>query len=171
VAAGHLDGARLQDLRPGRRELEHLVVADRRDPASIRHDTRVRRVHPVDVRVDLADVGTHGSRHRDGGQIGCAASERRDLVLRRETLEPGEHDDVAGVERLQDPLGPDLDDLGLPVLRVRDDPRLGAGVAGGTAAAGDQRDPQERHRDPLTGREEHVQLTGVRDVGDPEGHR
>ena len=56
------------------------------------------------------------------------------------------------------------------MLGVGDDPGLGTRVAGGPAATGVEGDTEQRHRDPLAGREQHVHLTRVRDVGDLQRH-
>ena len=58
-----------------------------------------------------------------------------------------------------------------PWLGVGDDPGLRAGVAGRAAAPRVQGDPEQRHRDPLARREQHVELARVGQVGDPRGHR
>jgi len=116
--------------------------------------------------VDLADLRSDGARHGDRRQIGRPTPERRDLVSRREPLEPRQHDDVAGLERLDDPFGPDLDDLGLAVLGVGDDAGLGTRVAGGPATPRVEGDAEQRHGDPLARREQHVHLAWVGDVGD-----
>src|SRR3954471_1859214 len=88
VSPSHLDGTRLQHLRARRRELQHLVVAHHVDLARTRDDPRIGREHPVDVGVDLTDVGADRAGHRDGGEVGSTAAERRDLVVARQTLEP-----------------------------------------------------------------------------------
>ncbi len=69
---------------------------------------------PADVGVDLAHLRTNRAGHRDGREIGPASPERRDLVLARQPLESGEDHDVARGEGLDDPLRPDLGDLGGP---------------------------------------------------------
>ena len=57
------------------------------------------------------------------------------------------------------------------MLCVGDDPGLRTRVAGGTAPPSDQRDPQQGHRDPLAGGQEHVELARVGNVGDAERDR
>ena len=47
----------------------------------------------------------------------------------RDALEPGDDGDAARGERLADPVALDLEDLGLAVDRVGDDPGLRAGEA------------------------------------------
>ena len=91
-----------------------------------------------------------------------ASSQGGDLVGGREPLEPGDDRDVAGIEGFEDALGPDLDDPGLTVRRVGDDPACEAGVAGGAASPSVDRDAKERHRDAFARREEHVHLEGRR---------
>ena len=45
---------------------------------------------PVDVGVDLADVGVERRGERDRGRVGAAAAERRDVELGRDALEAGD---------------------------------------------------------------------------------
>jgi len=78
----------------------------------------------------------------------------------RHALEAGDDGHRTRVERVAQPLRPDLDDLGLAVLGVGDDACLRAGEAHRTLAAVDDRHAQQRDRDPLTRREQHVHLSG-----------
>ena len=55
VVASVFDGPQHQDLRPGRRQLEHLLPRDRVQLSRVGNDPRVRREHPFDVGVYLAD--------------------------------------------------------------------------------------------------------------------
>src|SRR5207342_3492925 len=121
-----LHAPQLEDPRPGCGELEHLLVGDAVDPSGLGVGPRVGGEDAVDVGVDLAHVGAERGRHRDGGRVRAPASEGRDVVLGRQPLEPGQDHDVAGVEGLLDPGRADLDDPGLAVLRVGDDPGLRA---------------------------------------------
>ena len=44
------------------------------------HDARIGGVDAVDVRADLAVLGVERRRHRHGGRIAAAASERRHFL-------------------------------------------------------------------------------------------
>ena len=57
VVARELDAAELEHLRAGRRQLEHLLVADRVELACPGNDARVGGKDALDVRVDLAALG------------------------------------------------------------------------------------------------------------------
>ena len=57
-----------------------------------------------------------------------------------------------------DPAGRDVDDAGLAVDGVGDDAGLAAGEGAGLVAEVGDRHGQQRHRDPLAGGEQHVQL-------------
>ena len=124
VPSSVLHAPELEDPRARGGELEHLLVGDPVDLARLGVGAGVGREDAVDVGVDLADVGPEGGRHGDRGGVRAAAAERRDVVVGRQALEAGEDHDVAGVERLLDPLRADLDDPGLAVLRVGDDAGL-----------------------------------------------
>src|SRR2546426_5297292 len=92
-------GAGLQHLRAEARHLEHLVVRDAGE---------------------LLGVG----RERHGGEVRAAATERRDLVLVGQPLEPRDDGDLARVEGLADALGADLRDPCPRVGAVGADRRL-----------------------------------------------
>ena len=87
VVASVLDRPQHQHARAARRQLEHLLVRDRRQLAGVRHDARVGREDAVDVGVDLADVRVERGGERDGGRVGAAAAERRHV--RRRSRRPG----------------------------------------------------------------------------------
>ena len=162
VTAGELDRAQHQHLRPGCGHLEHLLVRDRRQLARVRHDARVGGEDAGDVGVDLAG-GAERGRERDGGRVRAAAAERRDLHrVAREALEAGDEHDLALVERVLDPVAPDLADLGLHVRGVGEDAGLRARQRDRLLAEVVDRHRDERARDPLPGREQHVELPHVR---------
>ena len=73
------------------------------------------------------------------------------------------------VERLVDPTCAHLDDLGLAVDGVRDDPRLRAGERDRLVAEVVDHHRGERARDPLADRDEHVELARMRRGGDLVG--
>ena len=71
LAAGVLDAAQHEHLRPGGGHLEHLLVGDGVEPAGVGDDPRVGGEDAVDVGVDLADVGAQRRGHGDGGGVGA----------------------------------------------------------------------------------------------------
>ena len=163
-AGGHHAGAR-------GRHLEHLVEADARQLARAGDDAWVGGVDAEDVGVDLAVVGAERGRERDGGRVGAAAAERRHLERRRDALEAGDEHDLALVERLVDAARAHLDDLGLAVHGVGDDPRLRAGERDRLVAEVVDHHRGERARDPLADRDQHVELARVRRRRDLLGER
>ena len=89
-------------------------------------DARVGSEDAVDIGVDLARVRSERRGERHGSRVGAAPAERRDVEGGRDSLEAGDEDDPVLVQRLVDPPGAHLDDLGLAVNGVGDDSRLGA---------------------------------------------
>ena len=164
VTAGIFDAAQHQHLGPGRRHLEHLLVRDPVEATGGGDDARVGRVDPVDVGVDLADLGVEGGREGDRRRVGAAATQGGDLLgVLGDALEPGDDDDVAVVERLADAAGRDVDDAGLAVGRVGDDAGLRAGEGPRLEAEVGDGHREHGHRDPLACGEQHVELAGRRD--------
>src|SRR4029453_2691960 len=92
----------LRPPRAARRELEHLVVADRVELARARDDAWVGGEDAVDVRVDLAALGAERGGERHGRRVGAPPAQRRHLVRGRDALEACDEDDPALVERLVD---------------------------------------------------------------------
>ena len=167
MAACVLDRADVQDLGAVGRELEHLLARDVRQLLRFRHDARVGGEDAVDVAVDLADVGLERRREGDGGRVGSAAAERRDVAgVAVEALEAGDDDDRALVERFAQPNGRDVDDARGAVRGIRDHARLATGERARLEAHRVDRHRQQRHRDALAAREQHVELARRGDRGD-----
>ena len=82
------------------RELEHLVVADLPDLPRRRAHVWVGRVDAVHIRVDFTHIGADGSGDSDGGGVGAATAEGRDVPLFIDPLEAGEDCDFPGGKRL-----------------------------------------------------------------------
>ena len=172
VIAGELDRAQHQHAAAARGDLEHLLEADLRQASRLGDDPRVGAEDAGDVGVDLAGVRTERRRERDRGHVGPAASERRDVAVGRHALEARDDRDLAVRERLAQAVGADLEDLRPGVVRVGDDPGLAARERDPLDPAGGERHAEKRHRDPLAGREQHVELPRRLDVaglvGEPQ---
>ena len=124
---------------------------------------RIGGEHPVDVRVNLANVGTerHRQRHRCG--VRPTATQRCDVLgVLRHALEARDDRDVALVERLADPARRDVDDLRPAVLGVGDHTSLAAGEGSSLHAEVRDRHREQRHRDALARGQQHVELAGRR---------
>ena len=169
VTTRDLDRAGGHHACAGGRHLEHLVEADARQLAGVGHDPRVGGVDAEDVGVDLAMVGAERGSEGDRGGVGAAAAERRHLERGRDALEARDEDDRPLVERLVDPARPHLDDLGLPVHGVGDDPGLRAGERDRLVPEIVDHHRRERAGDPLPDRDEHVELARMRRAGDLVG--
>ena len=136
-----------------------------------RHDPRIGGVHAVHVRADLAVLRIERRGHRHRRRVAAAASQRRDLALVRHALIAGDDDDPAARELVLHAERPHLDDARIDVAIVGDDAGLAAGEADGIAAELADRHRQQRHRDPLARREQHVELATLRVRRELLGHR
>ena len=154
-----LHAAQHQDLRTACRHFQHFLVADPRDAPRAGHDPRIGGEHPVHVGVDLADVRAKRGGERDRRRVGGAPAKRRDVLgVLRHALEAGHDGDRASVKRCLDPAGRHVDDAGLAVRGVGDHAGLGAGERAAFQAEIGDGHRQQRHRYPLSGGKEHVQL-------------
>ena len=130
--------------------------------ARLRNDARIGGEDSFDVRVDLAG-GAERRSEGDRGRVGPTAPERRHVHrVPREALESRDQHDPSAIERLEHPHGRDLADLRLRVHRVGEDPGLRAGERDGLVTEVVHRHRDERAGDSLSGREQHVELAGVR---------
>ena len=162
VIARELDRAQHEDLRAGGRHLEHLLVRDRRQLPGVRHDSRICREDAGNVGVDLAR-GTEGRGECDGGRVGAPAAERGHVHrVAGESLEAGDEDDLVLVESILHAIASDLANLGLHVSAVGEDPGLRPGQRERLLAEVVNRHRDEGTRDPLAGREQHVELACIR---------
>ena len=152
---------RIQHLRSGQRQLLHLLVRQLRQPPRVGDNPRVRAEDAVDIGADLAEVGLQRRRQCHGGRVASPAPERRHFLLPGDALVAGDDHDLAALERLQDPHGPHFDDAGVGVRAVGDDSALRSREADGVHSLVVQGHAEERHRDPLARREQHVQLAPV----------
>ena len=110
-------------------------ISSKRDgvePPGVGHDARVGGEDAVDVGVDLADVGVQRGGQRDGGGVRPAAAQRGDvLAVLADALEAGDQHDQALVERVLQPAGRDVDDLGVAVRAGGDHAGLRPGERAG----------------------------------------
>src|SRR6266487_697666 len=90
-----------------------------------RHDPRVSGEDAVHIGVDLAEIRAERRGQCHGGGVRRAAAKRGD-VLRGlgHALEPGHDRDGTITQRCLDPAGSHVDDAGLAMRRVGDDPGL-----------------------------------------------
>ena len=135
----------------------------RRSRSSLRAVGTMPRVggeDAVDVGVDLADLGAERRGQGDGRGVGGAAAERGDVLgVLRDALEAGDDRDGA-LRRARASIRPGVMSmiLALPCARVGDDAGLGAGERPGRVAEVGDRHREQRHRDPLAGGQQHVEL-------------
>src|SRR5581483_3635636 len=114
-----LDRSAVHDAGAKAGQLEHFVVADAGDAASLGHDARVGGVNAIDVRVNLAGVGAEDGCQSDGGSIAAAAAERGDVEVVVDALKAGGDDDIAVVERLAEASRFNRLDAGFAITGVR----------------------------------------------------
>ena len=160
VDPGELDRPSLKHFGALVRELEHFLVADGRQPPRFGHEARVGGVHAVDVRVDVAALGTERDRQGDGARIRAAAAERRDLVAGG-ALEACDDHDAAVVQLLTDPGRLDAGDARAAERAVGQDARLRPGQADRVNAPVMQGHDEQRRADQLARGHQQVQLARI----------
>ena len=167
----HAPGAGELDAPHGRlraavgRHLEHLVEADRGQAPGARHHAGVGVEHAGDVRVELARVGLEGVGQGDRGGVRAAPPEEGHVVVvHRHALGAADHRRAAGGQGRPQPVGAELEDLGVGVGAVGDE----AGLAPGEAVGGDaevvQGHAHQRGGLALAGGDQHVHLAAGPDL-------
>jgi hypothetical protein len=137
---------------------------------SFRASGTIRAEHPGDVGVDLAHLGIYRCRQSDRRRVRAAAAERGHVPAGGDALKAGHQNDQILGQGLTDALGADVDDPGLGVRGVGDDPGLGTGQRDRPVTQVVDRHRAQRARDPLARGEEHVQLAAVGIGRDLLGH-
>ena len=74
------------------------------DFGGVLHHAGIAGIDPVDVGKNLAEVRLDGGSDGDGRQIRAAATEGGDAAVGRLALKPGDDNDVATAQRLEDAL-------------------------------------------------------------------
>ncbi len=135
--------ARLENLGPDARELEHFLVGHRLLLLRLGDDARVGGVDTVDIGVDVAAIGL--DRGSDGNRRGIrtAATERGHAAIVAQSLEAGDHRDLARLHAGDERLGIDALDARLGMRLDRVDRQLPAEPAACLAA---QRLESEREK-------------------------
>ena len=170
IAAGVFHTAQHQHLGPARGQLEHFLERDGVQPLGVGHDARVGGEDAVDIGVDLADVGVQRGSQRDGGGVRPAAAQRRDvLAVLADPLEAGDQHDQLLVERLPQPAGGDVDDLGVAVGAGGDHTGLRPGERPGLGTERVDGHRDQRVGDPLTRGQQHVHFPRRRGRADLSG--
>ncbi len=157
-----LDGPEVQDLRPRRRQLQHLLVRHGVELSGPLHHVGISGEHAGHVGVDLAEVGVQGGRQRHRRGVGATPAQRGDVGGRGHPLESRHDDDPPLPQSVADPARTDVDDGGSAVGGIGDDARLRAGVGSRRVPGRVDRHGQERHGDALAGGEQKVQLARIR---------
>ena len=118
-----------------------------------RDDPRVGSEHARNVGVDLAELRSQGGGKGHCRRVRATPAQGGHVVRGRHALKAGHDHDVPLLDCLEDSAGPDIDDLGLAVGGVGDDPGLGSRVRSGRIAGRVDGQRQQRHGDALPRRE------------------
>ena len=121
-------------LGAGGGQFQHLVITDLGELGGFGNHAGVGGVDSFHVGVDVAAVGVQGGGQRDGGGVGAAAPQRRNVLVRRQPLEPGHDDQPAVGKFLPQPGRVNLADARAPVGVVGADAGLRPAEADGVVA-------------------------------------
>jgi hypothetical protein len=119
--------------------------------ACIGHDARIGGEHAVDIRVDLACVGTEGGGERNRGRVGASTAQGRHVECSRNALVTGHDRDAPLVERVEHTARANIEDASLAVRRICHYPGLRAREGNRASPELHDRHRQQRHGDAFAG--------------------
>jgi hypothetical protein len=161
VHLAQLHRARMQHLGAEVGQLQDLLMADRVQFAGVGDNARIGRQDAVHVLVELAPCRLQGHRHGDGGGVGAAAANRRDVAGLIHALETGDDADAPLFQGASHALRLDRGHQCPAMLVVGADTCLAGGKRDRRQPEAVQRHRQEGGRHRLARRHQHVQLAGI----------
>ena len=167
MSSSVFDRAKVQHLCARGGEFQHFFVGDRVDSMGRWNDSRIGGEHAIHVGINLTNFGVQrgGQRHRRG--VAAPTSESRNVFgIAVEPLEARDNCNRAFVQCIPNAIGCHINNSCGAVLGGRHHPRLAAGVRPRFVTKALDGHRQQRHRDSLARREQHVEFTRIRSVGD-----
>ena len=171
VQLADLDRAGVHHARSGRRQLEHLVVANMAQLPRCLDDARISAVDAVDVGVDLAGAGSECASERNRCRIRSTPTQRGHLELLGHALETCDDSDLALFKRLQDAIRPNVMNARTRVMRARANTGLQPRKRHGGHTHALQAHRNQRSGDRFSVGDEHVELARRRLGVDAFGKR
>ena len=141
------------------RHFEHFFKGDFVHAARIFNHARVGGVHTINIGVDQAFIGVDRRRHRHGGGVGAATTERGDVVVLIHPLETGDDDHFARVQIFAHASAVNRLDARFHEGVVGAHRHLPAGVADRVDTNALQGDGEQTDRDLFAGGGDHVHFT------------
>ncbi len=166
VLAGELDRTDLQDLGTEAGHFQHLFEGDLVQTLSLGHDARIGGVDAIDVGVDLAFVSFQRCRQCNAGGVGASATQRGDVAVFIDALEPGDYHHTPFFQVGANFLIVDLQNTRLVVRAVSQNANLIAGIGHRRYTALDQCHGQQGNGDLLASGNDHVQFARNRLIAD-----
>ena len=148
----------MEHLRPQGSQLQHLIVSDLIQLPCVLHDSGVRRVHPVHIRVYLAQIRPKGGSQRNCGRIGSASAKGGDVVIAVDSLESRDNHDFLLIQLCLDPLRIHLLDSGIPGHGIGNHSRLPSRQGNNRVSQRLDCHGAEGHRHLLSGGQQHIHL-------------
>ena len=157
------NATQMQHLCSGCCEFKHFFVCHGLELACKRDDAGISGEDAVDIGIDLTYVGVECCSKCNRSCVTASATKRGDVLrFLRDTLEAGNDCDCAFVDCFTNTTRRDVDDACLAVDCVGDHTglRTGEGTCLGTKVVDGH--CEQRHRDALTCREQHVEFARLR---------
>ena len=158
VGTGVLDGSHGRFRTSGGRHLQEFVERDRGHASGCRHQPWVGGEDAGDVRVELTGVCAESMGYGHSRRVRPSAPHEGNVVLRRDPLGSSDHRDPPRFQGGPDPIGSDVEDLGVPVVGVGQEAGLATGERLGVDSDVVEGQAHQGHGLAFTGRYEHVHL-------------
>lgn len=160
-AAAHFYGTGLHDTGAEFRHFQHFAVRNLVDFLRIGNDTRIGRVHAVNVGIDFTNISMDGTGNGNGCRIGTTAAERRNITMPRNPLETGNDDDIALIQCFHDAARFQCQDAAFIKSIAGLDAGLSTGKGNSLLAGFLESHSHEGDRDLFARRQEHVHFTAI----------
>ena len=141
---------------PLRRQLQHFIIGDLVQMSGVGHDSGVRSVNTVHIRVDLAQFGPECRRQRHSAGVAAAPAQGRNIPGPIHSLKARDQYDPVLIQLRLDPLRIDPLDPGVPVDGGGLDPHLPGGQGHAGQAHGFQRHGTQGYGDLLACGQQHI---------------
>ena len=148
----------MEHLGPQGSQLQHLIVCNLIQFPCVLHNSWVSRIHPVHIRVYLAQVRPEGGSQRNCRRIGAAPAKGGDVLVTVNSLKSCDNHDFLLIQLCLNALRVHLLDSGIPGNGIGNHTGLPSGQGNNRVSQRLHRHGAEGHGHLLPGGQQHIHL-------------